>query len=134
MNILSKTLAESLLLIISLIESLLHNLSREHLLADAHGKRSVKSATFPLHEGEADALAQRDAVVASGHNSDLCAVLKLDRIAGARNGLVRKLDAHELHLGAVGLLVSDGLLADELVLVQFAEHAETGGGEERSPG
>ena len=66
-------------------------------------------------------------MVASGHNSDLCAVLKLDRIAGARNGLVRKLDAHELHLGAVGLLVSDGLLADELVLVQFAEHAETGG-------
>ena len=65
-------------------------------------------------------------MVARGHGSDLGTILKLNRIAGAWNGLVLKLDADKLHLGAVGLLVSDGLLADELVLVQLAEHAEAG--------
>ena len=42
------------------------------------------------------------------------------------NGLVCEFDADELLRHAVSLLLCEGFLADELGLVEFAEHGETG--------
>ena len=65
-------------------------------------------------------------MVAGGYNSDLLPFLSLDRIAGARNGLVVQFHTHQFACGAFGLLACKSLLAYELLLVQFAEHSETG--------
>ena len=81
---------------------------------------------LPLHKCEADALVQRDAVVAGSHRSDLGAVLEFDRIPGPGDCVVLEFDTDDLHGRAVGLLGSYRLLADELFLVQLAEHAESG--------
>ena len=64
-------------------------------------------------------------MVAGSHDSDFGSILELHRIAGAGNGLVLKLDSDKLLGDSPGFLGNNGIFTDKLILIQFAEHAET---------
>ena len=61
-------------------------------------------------------------MIACGDDADFLAV-HLHGIAVAGDGLVVQLNAHDLLLHAVSLLLGKGFLADELGLFELDEHA-----------
>ena len=107
-----------------IVKFLLYHFAGEHFLANLDGKRCVELGELCLDESHADALIDAEAVVARRDFDHLFAVHVEHRIAVTWDCFVCEFDADELLRHAVGLLLCEGFLADELRLVELAEHRE----------
>ena len=107
------------------VELFLDDFARECLFADLYLQRGVELGVLCLDEGHADALVHAEAMIAGRHFAHLLALHVEDSIAVAGDCLICEFDADELLCDAVCLLLCKGFLADELGLVELAEHRQT---------
>ena len=107
------------------VEPFFHHHAGEGLLADLYLEGSAQLGEGRLDEGHAHALAGGDGVVAGGHLAHLAAFGQ-HGIAMARNGAAFEFDADDAAGHTLGLLLHQCIAADELGLVEFAEHAQSG--------
>ena len=108
-----------------IVKFLLDDFARECLFANLDLERRVEFCIVCFDEGHADALVHAEAVIAGGDFAHLLALHVEDGIAVAGNCFVCEFNADELLCDAVCLLLCKGFLADELGLVELAEHGET---------
>ena len=108
-----------------IVKFLLNHFAFEHFLADLDRERGVELGVLALDEGHADALIYAEAMIAGRHFAHLLALHVEDGIAVTGDRFVCEFDADELLCNAVCFLLNEGFLADELGLVELAEHRQT---------
>ena len=108
-----------------IVKFLLDDFAFEHFLADLYLQRGVEFCIVALDEGHADALIYAEAMIAGRHFAHLFALHVEDWIAVTGDGFIHEFDADEFLCDAVCLLLCEGFLADELGLVELAEHRQT---------
>ena len=108
-----------------IVKFLLYHFAFEHFLAYLDGKGSVEFGELCLDESHADALIDAEAMIARRYFTHYFALGVEDCVAVTRNCFVCKFDADELLSNAVGLLLDEGFLTDELFFIQLSEHRKT---------
>ena len=113
--------ANVLLLIVLVIEALLDDNAGEGLLAYLNRQLSTQLGMGSIYKSHADTLITRNGMIARGDFTDLLAI-EQHVVAMTRNSLVLQFDTDDALLGTVGFLLLQGFLADELILLELAEH------------
>ena len=113
-----------LFFIVCFIKTLLGDDAREDLLADTDLHLGSKLGISLVDHCHTDAAVSGNRTVAGGNHTDLNS-LYLNRIACTRYRLVLKLDAYDLPRKTCLLLGSKCIAADEVLVLDLCEHAET---------